>query len=171
MEKLKSRIMVGALGHVTDPDFAIHCLRQGFAVSYPTFAKDASKLEAELREILGAGIDYSLLGANLMPKSTNYVEALSIVNLLPLGFISMSAGFDKEIFKKTEKPVLVKSSSVSLGECALKLGASAVIMMGADAGGHVGFKDGQMVSTDKLVQEFGKPGSTIWAGGITSEDR
>ncbi|MBW2974250.1 nitronate monooxygenase [Candidatus Woesearchaeota archaeon] len=172
-DKITGKIILGAMGHVTTPEFAAQCLDEGIAAVLPSFIKAPEGLAKDIQKAKELSQGRSLLGVNLLVYGKNYEPNLKACNREKVDFITMSAGFDKTIFSKTSIPVFVKVSSLSLAKYAESLGASAIIAMGSDAGGHIGFpKKQDMKTTEELVSLIrGRIGIPIIAsGGLVSRE-
>ncbi|MBW2979858.1 nitronate monooxygenase [Candidatus Woesearchaeota archaeon] len=173
--EIKGKIMLGALGHATSPEFAAKCLQEGIITVLPAFVKTPEELSGDIRKTraLCQGKEKALLGVNLVFYGRYYEKLLEVCNNEKIDFISMSAGFDKNIFSKTSIPVIAKVSSSRLAEYAESLGAAGLIIMGSDAGGHIGFPEQkEMKTTEQLISLIRNKVKIplIAAGGLVAKE-
>ncbi len=112
------------------------------------------------------------LGVNIMFAATNFTEQVKASIDSGIDVIITGAGFSRDIFelvKGTNVKVFPIVSSVKLAKLAEKLGASALVVEGGNAGGHLGTdKDSWDIVAD-IVAAVKIP--IFGAGGIiTPED-
>lgn len=88
-----------------------------------------------------AGPD-GIVGANIMGVVGQFKELLASAISAGVDLIIQGAGFREDIFEEGKKhnvPIFAIASSVKVAQKAEALGASAVVIEGCDAGGHLGF--------------------------------
>lgn len=111
------------------------------------------------------------IGLNVMYAVTNFFDLINVGIREKIDFITFGAGFSRDIFeigKKNNVPIIPIVSSSKLAKISEKLGASAVVLEGSNAGGHLG--------TDKeswdLIQEVKNAVKipVFGAGGISTPE-
>ena len=101
---------------------------------------DLAELRQEIRkarEIAKGG----LVGINIMFAAREFLGAVNTAISEKISFVTTGAGFSRDIFKigkETNTPILPIVSSAKLARTAEKLGAAAIVVEGAEAGGHLG---------------------------------
>lgn len=101
--------------------------------------------EEELAQEIRAAKELSkgngAVGVNIMYAVSNFFELINIAIKEKIDFITFGAGFSRDIFeigRKNDVPIIPIVSSVKLAKISEKLGASAVVAEGGNAGGHLG---------------------------------
>ncbi|MFA5368432.1 MAG: nitronate monooxygenase, partial [Candidatus Paceibacterota bacterium] len=106
------------------------------------------------REIAGAN---GVIGINIMGVVGHFKELVKAAAEEGIDLIIQGAGFRKDIFEMAEQydvPVFSMASSGKVAKKAEEAGASAVIIEGCDAGGHLGFPEGhEFRKTIDIVKE------------------
>jgi len=128
---------------------------------------DLSELKEEIRkarEIAKSGI----VGINIMFAAREFLGAVNTAIKEKISFITTGAGFSRDIFKiglESNTPILPIVSSAKLAKIATKSGASAIVVEGKEAGGHLGTD----ISIEKIIPEVRRVTDlpVIAAGGIT----
>lgn len=119
------------------------------------------------REIADGGI----VGINTMVAATGFMEVMRTAAEAGIDLLVAGAGFSRDIFdlgRKFDIPVVPIVSSGRVAMLAEKLGASAVVVEGSEAGGHLG--------TDRPAREIFPEVKTavnipvILAGGIVDQN-
>lgn len=113
-----------------------------------------------------------VLGVNIMFAASNFMKLVDAAIESGVDFIVFGAGFSRDIFeyvKGTKTQAIPIVSSLKLAKIAEKLGAPAVIVEGANAGGHLGTEFDSWDIVPEIAQNLSIP--VIGAGGvITPED-
>jgi NAD(P)H-dependent flavin oxidoreductase YrpB (nitropropane dioxygenase family) len=107
---------------------------------------DEIRREIQIARSLAAG---GIVGINIMFAAREFWGAVQTAVKEKIDLIITGAGFSRDIFKLGQRsgtPILPIVSSARLGITAEKLGASAVVVEGKEAGGHLG--------TDRSVWEI-----------------
>ncbi|BDU50383.1 NAD(P)H-dependent flavin oxidoreductase [Haliovirga abyssi] len=131
------------------------------------------KLEELANEIKKAKeMTKGIIGVNIMFAATDFVELVKTSIESGIDLIISGAGFSRDVFamaKEAKIPFLPIVSSVKLAKISERLGASAIIVEGGNAGGHLGTdKDSWDIVKD--IKEAVKI-PVIGAGGVvTPED-
>lgn len=118
------------------------------------------------RELAG---DKGKIGVNVLFAASNFAALIREAMEAGIDLIIYGAGFSKDIFKMGKEyncPIVPIVSSARLAKTAEKLGAAAIIVEGAEAGGHLGTDR----SVKELIPEVRKETTIpiIGAGGISS---
>lgn len=133
------------------------------AASY--MSHDELRYEIRLARSLTKGI----IGINIMVAARDFAEVVKTAIDEGIDLIVAGAGFSRDMFgygKETGTPIVPIVSSVKLAKISERLGASAVVLEGKEAGGHLG--------TDTSVRDLVADVSTavkipvIAAGGVQS---
>jgi NAD(P)H-dependent flavin oxidoreductase YrpB (nitropropane dioxygenase family) len=128
---------------------------------------DLTELREEIRkarEIAKGGI----VGINIMFAAKEFLGAVNTAIQEKISFITTGAGFSRDIFKigrETNTPILPIVSSAKLAKTATKCGAAAIVVEGAEAGGHLGTDRSIEVILPEVRAVTDLP--VIAAGGIT----
>jgi NAD(P)H-dependent flavin oxidoreductase YrpB (nitropropane dioxygenase family)/3-hydroxymyristoyl/3-hydroxydecanoyl-(acyl carrier protein) dehydratase len=107
--------------------------------------KDPNEAKKEIRlarEIAGPG---GVIGVNIMGVLGQFKELVQAAIDEKVDLIVQGAGFRPEIFEMTRGtgvPVFAMTSSLKFAKKVEAAGAAAIIIEGADAGGHLGFREG-----------------------------
>lgn len=81
------------------------------------------------------------IGLNIMYADINFFELVNVGIKEKIDFITFGAGFSRDIFdigKKNNVPIIPIVSSAKLAKISERLGATAVVLEGSNAGGHLG---------------------------------
>jgi len=101
---------------------------------------DLTELREEIRkarDIAKGGI----VGINIMFAAREFLGAVKTAISEKISVVTTGAGFSRDIFKiglESGTPILPIVSSAKLARIADKLGASAIVVEGTEAGGHLG---------------------------------
>jgi NAD(P)H-dependent flavin oxidoreductase YrpB (nitropropane dioxygenase family)/3-hydroxymyristoyl/3-hydroxydecanoyl-(acyl carrier protein) dehydratase len=106
------------------------------------------------REIAGPE---GIIGINIMGVVGHFKELVKAAAEEGINLVIQGAGFRKDIFEIGEQydvPIFSMASSAKVAKKAEEAGASAVIIEGCDAGGHLGFPEGhEFRKTIDIVKE------------------
>ncbi len=98
---------------------------------------DEIRYEIRLARSLTKGV----IGINIMVAARNFAEAIRTAMDEGIDLVVAGAGFSRDIFglgRETGTPVVPIVSSVKLAKISERLGASAIVVEGKEAGGHLG---------------------------------
>ncbi|MBR6013897.1 MAG: nitronate monooxygenase [Selenomonadaceae bacterium] len=118
---------------------------------------------------LARSLTDGIIGINIMVAASDFVGIVKTAIDAGIDLIVAGAGFSRDIFgfgKESGTPIVPIVSSVKLAKISEKLGASAIVVEGKEAGGHLG--------TDISVRELIEPIRAavkipvIAAGGVLS---
>ena len=118
---------------------------------------------------LARSLTDGVIGINIMVAASDFVGIVKTAMDAGIDLIVAGAGFSRDIFglgKESGTPIVPIVSSVKLAKISEKLGASAIVVEGKEAGGHLG--------TDTSVRELIEPIRAavkipvIAAGGVLS---
>lgn len=118
---------------------------------------------------LARSLTDGVIGINIMVAASDFVGIVKTAIDAGIDLIVAGAGFSRDIFaygKESGTPIVPIVSSVKLAKISEKLGASAIVVEGKEAGGHLG--------TDTSVRELIEPIRAavkipvIAAGGVLS---
>jgi nitronate monooxygenase len=129
---------------------------------------DLAELRKEIRkaqEIAKGG----LVGINIMFAAREFLGAVNTAISEKISFITTGAGFSRDIFKigkESNTPILPIVSSAKLAKIATKSGASAIVVEGTEAGGHLGTDRSIELILPEVRAVTDLP--VIAAGGITN---
>jgi len=137
--------------------------------------KDPNEAKSEIRkarEIAGPG---GVIGVNIMGVLGQFETLVRAAIEEKVDLIIQGAGFRPEIFAMTRGtgvPVFAMSSSVKFAKKVEAAGATAIVVEGADAGGHLGFREGhefrKTIDILKDIIASGVKVPLIAAGGVFS---
>lgn len=135
-------------------------------------ALSAKKLIEEIKNAKKISGGNGAIGVNVMFAVTNFFELVETAIEAKIDFITFGAGFSRDIFdigKKHNVPIIPIVSSVRLAKISEKLGASAIVAEGSNAGGHLGTDQTSWEIIEEIKKAVKIP--VFGAGGIvTSED-
>ncbi len=124
----------------------------------------------QARAIAGSG---GVIGVNIMGVIGRFEELLTAALEEGVDLVVQGAGFRLDTFemaKKYQTPVFSIASSVKVAQKAQEAGASAIVVEGADAGGHLGFPHGKpfrkAIDILKEIVASGIKLPLIAAGGV-----
>jgi len=105
----------------------------------------------ELKSEIHTARDISdgIIGVNVLFAARKFAELIKTAISEKVDFIVSGAGFSRDMYgwgKEASVPVISIVSSAGLARLAQKLGAAAIVVEGAEAGGHLG--------TDRSVKEI-----------------
>jgi NAD(P)H-dependent flavin oxidoreductase YrpB (nitropropane dioxygenase family)/3-hydroxymyristoyl/3-hydroxydecanoyl-(acyl carrier protein) dehydratase len=134
--------------------------------------KDKEEVKSEIRMAREISGNNGAIGINIMGVVGRFKELVTSAVEEKIDLIIQGAGFRKDVFDIAQKgnvPVFAIASSVKVAKRAEESGASAVIIEGCDAGGHLGFPEGHPFRhaidiVKEVVKEVKIP--VIAAGGI-----
>lgn len=104
-------------------------------------ALTAKKLMEEIKKAKEIASGNGAIGVNIMFAVTNFFELAEAAIEGKTDFITFGAGFSRDIFdmgKKHNTPIIPIVSSKRLAKISEKLGATAIVAEGSNAGGHLG---------------------------------
>jgi NAD(P)H-dependent flavin oxidoreductase YrpB (nitropropane dioxygenase family) len=109
------------------------------------------------------------VGINVMYAYSEFERVVKTAIAEGIDFVATGAGFSRDIYKwvkDSNTPILPIVSSAKLARIAEKLGASAIILEGTEAGGHLGTDRSTWDIIPEILQVISIP--LIVAGGIYS---
>jgi len=133
---------------------------------------DPKELKSEIRKVRKIAGQKGLIGINIMGVATRFIELVKAAMEEKIDLIIQGAGFRNDIFDlggKYNVPIFSMASSVKVAKKGEAMGASAIVVEGMDAGGHLGFPKGHPFrKTIDILKEVVKEVKTpvIAAGGI-----
>ena len=135
--------------------------------------KDPEELKSEIRQAREiAGTD-GVIGINIMGVVGRFQQLVQAAIDEKVDLIIQGAGFRKDIFemaRPSNTPIFSLASSAKVAQKAQEHGAAAIIVVGADAAGHLGFPHGipfrKTIDILKDVVASGINVPLIAAGGI-----
>jgi NAD(P)H-dependent flavin oxidoreductase YrpB (nitropropane dioxygenase family)/3-hydroxymyristoyl/3-hydroxydecanoyl-(acyl carrier protein) dehydratase len=107
--------------------------------------KDPEELKSEIRQARQLAGPGGVIGINIMGVVGRFQQLVQAAIDEKIDLIIQGAGFRTDIFEMARKknvPVLSLASSAKVAKKAEAAGAAAVIAIGADAAGHLGFPHG-----------------------------
>ncbi len=122
-------------------------------------------LQEEIRKARKLTSGY--IGVNILFAATQFAELVKAAMIEKIDFIVSGAGFSRDVFtwgKEFNVPVFSMASSARVGKLAEKMGASAIIVEGKEAGGHLGTDRSIFDILPEVVDAVNIP--VIAAGGI-----
>lgn len=133
----------------------------GSAVELEELKSEIKKAKEIAKGSLGA------IGVNIMVAVTNFEEAVKASIEAGADVIVCGAGFSKNVFKigrETGTPIFPIVSSLKAAKLSERLGASAVIVEGGNAGGHLGTALDSWDIVGEIASELSIP--VFGAGGV-----
>lgn len=134
---------------------------------------DPQEVKDEIRKARAIAGPGGVIGVNIMGVIGRFKELVKAAVEEKVDLIIQGAGFRTDIFDLTRDagvPVFSIASSVKVAQKAEASGASAIVIEGADAGGHLGFPHGKpfrkTIDILKDVVAAGVKVPLIAAGGI-----
>lgn len=124
-----------------------------------------NELRYEIR--LARALTKGVIGINIMVAASDFVGIVKTAIQEKIDLIVAGAGFSRDMFglgKEGGVPIVPIVSSVKLAKISEKLGATAIVVEGKEAGGHLGTD----ISVRNLIPDIRKAVSlpVIAAGGI-----
>jgi len=136
--------------------------------------KDPQEVKDEIRKARAIAGKDGVIGINIMGVVGQFKQLVAAAVEEKVDLIVQGAGFRTDIFEMTKEhciPVFAMASSAKVAKRAQEAGASAIIVEGSDAGGHLGFPPGHPFrKTIDIIKEVVKEVNipVIAAGGIYS---
>ena len=133
---------------------------------------DPNEARSEIRKARKIAGKKGVIGINIMGIIHRFTELVEASMQEGVDLVIQGAGFREDIFEMGRKynvPVFSMASSVKVAKKGEAMGASAVVIEGMDAGGHLGFPKGhKMRKTIDILKEVVKEVRIplIAAGGI-----
>lgn len=112
-----------------------------------------------------------ILGVNIMFAATDFFENVKASIEAGIDLIIYGAGFSRDVFavgKEYNVPIVPVVSSLKLAKIAEKLGAAAVVVEGANAGGHLGTDEDSWDIVKEIKNALKIP--VIGAGGVVNPE-
>jgi NAD(P)H-dependent flavin oxidoreductase YrpB (nitropropane dioxygenase family)/3-hydroxymyristoyl/3-hydroxydecanoyl-(acyl carrier protein) dehydratase len=134
--------------------------------------RDPAEVKSEIRQARKIAGPKGIIGINIMGVASRFVELSTAALEEGIDLVIQGAGFREDIFSlggKYNTPIFSMASSVKVAKKGEDMGASAIVVEGMDAGGHLGFPKGHPLrKTIDIVKEVVKEVKTpvIAAGGI-----
>ncbi|MGE5483532.1 MAG: NAD(P)H-dependent flavin oxidoreductase [Ignavibacteriales bacterium] len=105
------------------------------------------ELRSEIRE--ARRLTRGIIGVNVLFAATQFAHLVKTAIMEKVDFVVSGAGFSRDMYvwgREGGVPILPIVSSARLARAAERLGASAIVVEGAEAGGHLG--------TDRPIREI-----------------
>lgn len=112
-----------------------------------------------------------LVGVNIMFVARDFMELCEAAYKGGADFIISGAGFSRDLFKFGESvnlPIISIVSSAKAGIMAEKCGACAIVVEGAEAGGHLGTRESVWKILPEVLKAVNPKIPVLPAGGITN---
>jgi len=133
---------------------------------------DPNEVRSEIRQARKIAGPKGVIGINIMGVVSHFVELVKAAISEKIDLIIQGAGFRNDIFEiggKYNVPIFSMASSIKVAQKGEAMGAAAIVVEGADAGGHLGFPKGhpfrKTIDIVKEVVEVVKI-PVIAAGGV-----
>ena len=133
---------------------------------------DPNEVKSEIRQARKIAGPKGVIGINIMGVVSHFVELVKAAISEKIDLIIQGAGFRNDIFEiggKYNVPIFSMASSIKVAQKGEAMGAAAIVVEGADAGGHLGFPKGhpfrKTIDIVKEVVEVVKI-PVIAAGGV-----
>ena len=133
---------------------------------------DPNEVKSEIRQAREIAGPKGVIGINIMGVVGRFLELAKAAMEEKIDLVIQGAGFREDIFelgRKYNVPIFSMASSLKVAQKGEAMGASAIVIEGADAGGHLGFPKGHPFrKTIDIVKEVVKTVKIplIAAGGI-----
>jgi len=133
---------------------------------------DPNEVKLEIRQARKIAGPKGVIGINIMGVVGHFVELVKAAMEEKIDLVIQGAGFREDIFElggKYNVPIFSMASSLKVAQKGEALGASAIVVEGEEAGGHLGFPKGHPFrKTIDIVKEVGRAVEipVIAAGGI-----
>ena len=164
-------IICGAMTWVSEPHLVAAVCNNGAFGCLAGGNTPPEILKAQISEL--RTLTDKPFAVNLITIAPAYHEHIAMLKSLeqPVPYIVFAGSIPKEqeiaTIKETEAKVICFASTISIAERMIRFGADALVLEGAEAGGHIGH-----VSTTVLIQQllfkFGKQLPIFVAGGIAT---
>jgi NAD(P)H-dependent flavin oxidoreductase YrpB (nitropropane dioxygenase family)/3-hydroxymyristoyl/3-hydroxydecanoyl-(acyl carrier protein) dehydratase len=135
--------------------------------------KDPEELKSEIRQAREIAGPDGVIGINIMGVVGRFQQLVQAAIEEKIDLIIQGAGFRKDIFefaRASNTPIFSLASSAKVAQKAQENGAAAIIVVGADAAGHLGFPHGipfrKTIDILKEVVASGIRVPLLAAGGI-----
>ena len=135
--------------------------------------KDPEELKSEIRQAREIAGKDGVIGINIMGVVGRFQQLVQAAIEEKVDLIVQGAGFRKDIFemaRDSNTPIFSLASSVKVAQKAQEAGATAIIVVGAEAAGHLGFPHGipfrKTIDILKDVVASGIRVPLLAAGGI-----
>ena len=125
------------------------------------------ELKAEIKK--ARKLSDGIIGVNIMFAAKGFSELIKASVEAGIDCIISGAGFSRDMFgvgKKSNTPVIPIVSSLKLARISEKLGASAVVVEGGNAGGHLGSDENSFELVKKIAGKTEIP--VIGAGDVVT---
>lgn len=112
-----------------------------------------------------------IIGVNLMFAASDFMESLKASIDSGIDLVISGAGFSRDMFtlgKQANVPIVPIVSSLKLARISERLGASAVVVEGGNAGGHLGTDKDSWEIVKKIKDSINIP--TIAAGDVINPE-
>lgn len=137
--------------------------------------RDPEELKSEIKQAREIAGKDGVIGINIMGVVGRFQQLVQAAIEEKVDLIVQGAGFRKDIFelaRESNTPIFSLASSVKVAQKAQEAGAAAIIVVGADAAGHLGFPHGipfrKTIDILKEVVASGIKVPLLAAGGIFS---
>ena len=133
---------------------------------------DMNEVKSEIRKARKIAGPKGIIGINIMGVIHRFIELVKTSMEEGIDLVIQGAGFREDIFEMGREynvPIVSMASSVKVAKKGEKMGASAIVIEGKDAGGHLGFPKGhEFKKTIDIVKETVKEVKVpiIAAGGV-----
>jgi len=133
---------------------------------------DPNEVRSEIRQARKIAGPKGVIGINIMGVVSHFVELVKAAISEKIDLIIQGAGFRNDIFEiggKYNVPIFSMASSIKVAQKGEAMGAAAIVVEGADAGGHLGFPKGHPFrKTIDIVKEVVEAVKipVIAAGGV-----
>lgn len=137
----------------------------GTALSTEELKEEIKKAKDMIKNKGGA------LGVNIMFAANNFIELVKASINAGADLIVFGAGFSRDVFevgKEAGVPIVPIVSSLKLAKISQKLGASAIIVEGGNAGGHLGTDKDSWDIVGEIAEKITIP--VFGAGGVITPD-
>ena len=134
--------------------------------------RETSEVKEEIKKARVLAGQNGIIGVNIMGVAFSFVKLLTAALEEGVDLVIQGAGFRPETYdlcKQFNTPMVAMASSAKVAAKAESLGASAVVVEGMDAGGHLGFPPGhEMRKTIDILKEVVQAVKipVIAAGGV-----
>lgn len=137
----------------------------GTALSPEELKSEIEKARSLIKKKGGA------LGVNIMVAANNFIDLVKASINAGADLIVFGAGFSRDVFelgKESGVPIVPIVSSLKLAKISERLGASAIIVEGGNAGGHLGTDLDSWDIVGEIAEKISVP--VFGAGGVITPD-